>query len=91
MGSTEETTILDLARKILALVDKNNGNESQIKFVPYENAYTKGFEDMRRRVPDITKIKNAIGWEPKRDLDEILKDVINFYLGKTPNNNLKAE
>lgn len=91
VGSTEETTILDLARKILALVDKNNGNESQIKFVPYENAYTKGFEDMRRRVPDITKIKNAIGWEPKRDLDEILKDVINFYSGKTPNNNLKAE
>ena len=48
----------------------------KITFTPYDQAYPPGFEDMQRRVPDITKIKNAIGWEPKNTLDAIIDDVV---------------
>ena len=84
VGSTEEVTILDLARKVLTLVDNTVGGskakkrrdlDSHIIFVPYEEAYETGFEDMRRRVPDINKIKAVIGWKPKISLDVILRNI----------------
>jgi UDP-glucose 4-epimerase len=72
VGSNEEVTILDLARRILA----RSGSRSEIKLIPYDQAYASGFEDMHRRVPDIRKIKAVIGWQPTVPLDETLDQVI---------------
>ncbi len=72
IGSQEEVTIEALARRTIALA----GSRSEIVFVPYDQAYEQGFEDMRRRVPDISRIKRAIGWEPQINLDGILLEVI---------------
>jgi len=72
IGCNEEITILDLARRILA----RTGNRSEIKLIPYDQAYAPGFEDMHRRVPDIRKIKAVIGWQPTVSLDETLDQVI---------------
>jgi UDP-glucose 4-epimerase len=72
IGSTEEISILELAER----VKKLTGSESAIGTVPYEEAYGEGFEDMQRRVPDISKAEELIGWRPERDLDTILRDVI---------------
>jgi UDP-glucose 4-epimerase len=72
LGATEEITILDLAHRIRHLT----GSRSKIVFVPYDEAYARGFEDMRRRVPDITRVRELIGWQPRRTLDEILRSVI---------------
>ena len=72
VGSNEEVTILDLARRILA----RSGSRSEIKLIPYDQAYAPGFEDMHRRVPDIRKIKAVIGWQPTVPLDETLDQVI---------------
>jgi UDP-glucose 4-epimerase len=54
-------------------------SKSEIVFVPYEKAYEQGFEDMPRRVPDTTKIRNLIGWQPTIGLPQILADVIEYY------------
>ncbi len=75
VGSTEEITILDLARKILTLTDRD---PADTVLVPYDQAYEPGFEDMRRRVPDIAKIKRTVGWEPTIPLDETLRQVIAY-------------
>ena len=75
IGSQEEVAIEDLAHKI----KKATGSRSKIEYVPYEKAYTAGFEDMRRRVPDLVKVKNLIGYEPKVNLDEILVNVIKYF------------
>jgi UDP-glucose 4-epimerase len=75
IGNTTEITIRDLARQ----VRERCGSRSEIVNIPYEEAYEQGFEDMRRRVPDISKIKAAIGWEPTLSLDQILKDVIEHF------------
>lgn len=75
IGSTEEVTIETLARRTVALA----GSSSEIVFVPYDQAYEVGFEDMRRRVPDITKVKNLVGWEPRVNLDGILNSVIAYF------------
>ncbi len=75
IGSTEEVTIEALARRIVSLT----GSSSEIVFIPYDQAYEVGFEDMRRRVPDIGKIRDLIGWEPCVDLDGILNSVIDYY------------
>jgi UDP-glucose 4-epimerase len=72
IGGTGETTIKHLAEKII----ERTKSTSSITYTPYDQAYPAGFEDMQRRVPDITKIKNAIGWEPKNSLDVIIDDVI---------------
>jgi UDP-glucose 4-epimerase len=72
VGSTEEITILKLAERII----ERTGSSSTIRLVPYEQAYAEGFEDMRRRVPDTTKLRMLTGWKPRRDLDEILDDTI---------------
>lgn len=72
VGSTEEVTIEALARRVLALT----GSGSEIIYVPYDEAYEAGFEDMRRRVPDIAKVERCLGWRPRATLDDILRDVI---------------
>lgn len=72
IGTSEEISILDLARRVISLTNAN----SEIVFVPYNEAYGEGFEDMSRRVPDTTKIRRALGWEPTADLDQIIKDVV---------------
>ena len=75
VGSTEEVTIEALARRIIALT----GSSSEVVFVSYEQAYESGFEDMRRRLPDISKIRRFIGWEPRIGLDATLQSVIDYY------------
>ena len=86
IGSTQEVSITRLAKTVLALVNgaghddrspRGSAENSQLVFVPYERAYEPGFEDMRRRVPDTTKIREVTGWEPKVPLDETLRKVIN--------------
>jgi UDP-glucose 4-epimerase len=71
VGGTGETTIKELAEKII----ERTKSHSRIKFIPYTDAYPAGFEDMQRRVPDITKIKNAIGWQPTHTIDSIIDSV----------------
>lgn len=82
IGGDQEVTILQLAERIKALTD----SQSPITFLPYDKAYEAGFEDMLRRVPDTTKLRNLIGYEPTFGLDEILKDVI-AYQRKKPGKN----
>lgn len=72
IGANEEITILELANKIIERAD----SKSQVCLIPYEEAFDKGFEDMRRRVPDIGKIQRATGWAPRMTLDNILDQVI---------------
>lgn len=74
LGGTEEITISDLAKKIISMA----GSKSEIVYVPYDKAYSSGFEDMHRRVPDITKIKKMIGYAPSVTLDEILRLTIEY-------------
>jgi UDP-glucose 4-epimerase len=72
VGSQEEISILALAARIKELA----GSTSQVEIVPYEHAYGPGFADMRRRVPDTTKINAVTGWSPSRTLDDILRETI---------------
>ena len=67
-----EVSILDLARRIVALT----GSPSPIRFVPYDEAYEDGFEDMMRRVPDLTKLGKLLGYSPRYDLDTTLGSVL---------------
>jgi len=71
VGSTEEVTIEQLAQRVIAL----SGSQSELVYIPYGEAYEEGFEDMLRRVPDIRKIRDAVGWEPTVDLDGILTTI----------------
>ena len=71
VGGTGEITIKQLAETII----KQTNSKSTIEYIPYEKAYAPGFEDMQRRVPDISKIKEAIKWQPQRDLTQIISDV----------------
>ena len=75
IGSTEEVTILELAQRVKGLI----GSPSPITFVPYDQAYTAGFEDMPRRVPSLTKIHRLIGYRPTLGLDGILKSVNEYF------------
>jgi len=72
IGNVGEVSILDLAEKVKAMT----GSSSSIQMVPYDEAYEAGFEDMPRRVPDISKIRALVGYEPKMDLDQIIHSVI---------------
>jgi len=74
IGSSHEVTINELAQTVIERTD----SRSSIQYIPYSEAYAPGFEDMQRRVPDITKIHNAIGWTPKHTLTQILDDVIDY-------------
>jgi UDP-glucose 4-epimerase len=71
VGGTGEITIKQLAE----IVIKQTNSKSTIEYIPYEKAYAPGFEDMQRRVPDISKIKQELNWAPKRDLSQIISDV----------------
>ena len=72
VGSTEEITILELAKAII----EKTGSSSEIQLAPYDEAYPEGFEDMRRRVPDVSKIEALTAWRPRRTLQDILADTI---------------
>jgi len=74
IGSTEEVTIRELAERVLEATRSN----SKIVYVPYEEAYAPGFEDMRRRVPDLEKVQNLIGYTPRYTLEDTLQRVILF-------------
>jgi len=78
IGSTEEISIFQLAEKVKELTQSS----SEIVFVPYDDAYEEGFEDMPRRVPDTTKINKLVGFKPEMTLDGILETVINFHRGR---------
>ncbi len=71
VGGTGEVTIKQLAEQVLSVT----GSKSEITYTPYSDAYPAGFEDIQRRVPDISKIKSAIGWAPTRDLKQIINDI----------------
>lgn len=74
IGNNQQISIMDLAKKIIEVT----GSKSIIEKVAYEDAYPEGFEDMERRVPDISKIKSVLGWEPKINLDQIIIDIAAF-------------
>jgi UDP-glucose 4-epimerase len=74
IGNNFEISMNDLAKKII----EETGSMSEIKYVPYSEAYGAGFEDMERRVPNIDLIKSLTGWKPKRDLTQIIKDVAEY-------------
>ena len=75
IGNVGEVTILGLAQRVKELT----GSQSPIHFVPYDEAYEAGFEDMPRRVPDISKLHDLIGYEPKVGLDDIIQRVIDYF------------
>ncbi len=74
IGNTEEISISGLAERVRSLA----GSNSPIRLIPYDQAYESGFEDMPRRLPDLTKVRGLIGYEPRHTLDSILNDVIEF-------------
>jgi UDP-glucose 4-epimerase len=78
IGNPQGITIEDLAKKIKLLTK----SKSEIVYIPYKQAYGEGFEDMRYRVPDVSKIHNLTGYIPKVSLDEILVNVIEFTKSK---------
>jgi UDP-glucose 4-epimerase len=71
VGGTGEVPIKQLAEAVI----KQTNSNSTLEYIPYEKAYAPGFEDMQRRVPNISKIKAAIAWQPQRDLTQIISDV----------------
>ncbi len=75
LGSTEEITIEELAKKIITMTNSS----STIQYIPYEQAYERGFEDLRRRVPDISKAKQLVDFQPKISLDGLLLRVIEYF------------
>ena len=75
IGHGDEITINELARRVVEMT----GGRSEIVRVPYEEVYGKGFEDMRRRRPDVTKLREVVGYAPRFGIDEILEDVIEYY------------
>jgi UDP-glucose 4-epimerase len=71
VGGTGEVTIKQLAEQVI----KITGSKSDITYTSYSDAYPAGFEDIQRRVPDISKVKNAIDWVPTKDLKQIISDI----------------
>ena len=74
VGNNQQISIMELAKKVIELT----GSSSSIEKIAYEKAYPEGFEDMQRRVPDISKIKQVLGWTPEINLDQIIKDIAAF-------------
>ena len=74
IGNGKEITILELAKRVKELA----GSSSEIVTIPYDQAYEEGFEDMPRRAPDISKIREAIGYEPTLGIRAILEKVIEY-------------
>ena len=75
IGGLNEISINDLANKVIA----ETNSKSTIEHVSFDKAYAKGFEDMQRRVPDITKISKFFGWKPTRNLSDIIQDVAKYH------------
>ena len=75
IGNNQQISIFELAKKVIQIT----GSKSEITKIPYSEAYPEGFEDMQRRVPDISKIKNILGWSPEIGLDKIIRDIANFH------------
>ena len=75
LGSQEEISIEDLAKKVIELTR----SKSSVVYVAYNQAYEEGFEDMYRRMPDVSKVKSVIGFKPSFNLKGILESVIDFY------------
>ena len=75
VGNNQQISIMDLAKKVIEIT----GSKSEIKKIPYAEAYPEGFEDMQRRVPDISKIKTALGWSPEIGLEQIIRDIADFH------------
>ncbi len=71
LGNAEEVTIKGLAEKAIEMT----GSNSEIRYIPYEEAYGEGFEDMQRRVPSLEKAKRLVGYQPTRTLEDIINDV----------------
>jgi UDP-glucose 4-epimerase len=78
VGSTEEVSILELAQRVKSLL----GSDSPIHFLPYDQAYAPGFEDMQRRVPDTTRLRSLTGWQPRLNLNDILQRVADWQRNK---------
>ena len=75
IGNNQQISIIDLAKTVIEIT----GSKSEIVKVPYSQAYSKGFEDMQIRVPDISKINQFFGWTPRIELNQIVKDIAKFY------------
>ena len=74
VGNNHQISIMELAKKVIEITKST----STIEKIAYEKAYPEGFEDMQRRVPDISKIKQILGWTPEINLDQIIKDIVAF-------------
>ncbi len=74
VGNNQQISILELAKKVIQIT----GSTSTIEKITYDKAYPAGFEDIQRRVPDISKIKQVLGWSPEINLDQIIKDIAAF-------------
>jgi len=74
VGNNQQISIMELAKTVIEIT----GSKSNIEKIAYEKAYPQGFEDMQRRVPDISKIKQVLGWAPEINLDQIIKDIAAF-------------
>jgi UDP-glucose 4-epimerase len=72
LGGAEEISMADLARLVIEIA----GSSSKLRFVPYAEAYEEGFEDMQRRVPDTTRARDLVGFQPTVSLDEIIRMVV---------------
>lgn len=75
VGSDHQISIMELAKKVIEITDSKSG----IIKIPYSQAYPEGFEDMQRRVPDISKIKKLLGWAPQIGLGQTIKDIAAFH------------
>jgi len=78
IGSNEEISIRALAERVKEVTK----SDSEIVYVPYDQAYEEGFEDMPRRIPDISKVSGLVGFRPEMSLDGILESVIDYQIGR---------
>jgi UDP-glucose 4-epimerase len=82
VGSTADIAILELARTVIA----RTGSASQIRFVPLEDAYEPGFEEVSHRKPDTSRLAAVTGWKPTRTVEDAIDDVIAFERGAVASN-----
>jgi len=81
LGGIGETSISELAHRVIQITNST----SKIEYIPYDKVYSFGFEDMQRRVPDITKLRSTIDWKPRKDLNQIIKDIMSYLNYKAIN------
>ena len=86
-GSDVETSINDLAKRAIALTN----SMSEIRYIPYEEVYGEGFEDMRRRVPSLEKANRIVGYQPTKTLDDIINDVAKEFIAESPESKQHAQ